>query len=123
MIQHFALPSGTADPFSEFTDEGFRGFGRDTESVCGRTCAWYDSLEDKEELINSPKDNERFILTQADDDLFKLYCNDPGSGSFGFEGRGKVSGGRDSEAPVSVEKQTLSTHTKHSEQFHTFVCG
>lgn len=59
---------GTADPFIEFTEFGFRGydiplFGGDKTAaeaaVCGRTCSWYTSLsaDTKQQWITA---NERF---------------------------------------------------------------
>lgn len=42
---------GTADPFIEFSEYGFRGYAQDVlgssyaaQAVCGRTCAWYADL-------------------------------------------------------------------------------
>lgn len=86
---------GTADPFSEFTSAGFRGFGAGEEAVCGRTCGWYNdlSVEDKNAYIaarDSETDPLRYILTAEDEALFEILCNPADfadSSRYGFPGR------------------------------------
>lgn len=86
---------GTTDPFSEFTDMGFRGFAAGEEAVCSRTCAWYNSLTYNEKMsyINA-RDNEddplRYILTEEDEELFNIMCSESRSDLYGFPGRGAV---------------------------------
>ena len=58
--------NGTADPFIEFSQYGFRGYNTSffgtkeaaTEATCGRTCGWYNSLsaERKETFIEANRD-------------------------------------------------------------------
>ncbi len=66
--------------------------------MCGRTCAWYNSLgslADPNSLKStylaasrSSTSDLRFILTQQDVLAFDAYCAAPGSQFFGFSGRG-----------------------------------
>lgn len=96
---------GMADPFVEFTDKGFRGFGAGVEAVCGRTCAWYNGLnaDTKNEYI-SARDNEqsplRLILTQEDEQLFDIYCSGTtgNEDKYGFPDRGAFA--KRSKAPI-----------------------
>ena len=58
--------NGTADPFVEFSEFGFRGYIRDAfdsknaaeQAVCGRTCSWYSTLDGdlKQRMINANKE-------------------------------------------------------------------
>lgn len=96
---------GTADPFVEFTDKGFRGFAAGTQAVCGRTCDWYNNLasEDKASYVaarddaNSPLHQ---ILTEADEKLFGIYCdaNTGDASGYGFPDRGLFT--KRSKAPM-----------------------
>ncbi|GMH32806.1 hypothetical protein BSKO_00640 [Bryopsis sp. KO-2023] len=87
---------GMADPFVEFTDEGFRGFGAGSTAVCGRTCEWYTGLDSglKQEFINARGDaSNKYsqILTESDEMLFGIYCNttsSPNYAQYGFPERG-----------------------------------
>lgn len=88
---------GTADPFVEFTDEGFRGFGFGKDAVCARTCDWFIGLSADElsqlRAARGTDSNLALILTEEDEQLFSVYCNlASGLGdrerSYGFPKRG-----------------------------------
>ncbi|GLC38270.1 hypothetical protein PLESTM_000706100 [Pleodorina starrii] len=94
----FATNNAT-DPFSEFAPggRGFRGFAGGTQAVCGRSCAWYDSLTatDRSFLLSESASSTspfRNILTPEDDREFQFFCgsafNATLSATFGFAGRG-----------------------------------
>lgn len=90
----FSPPDGAAwDPFVEFTPGGgFRGFAAGAAAVCGRSCAWYNSLstETKNTWLAAAATGTgplSKILTSKDDDLFQQYCAAPQSELFGFPGR------------------------------------
>jgi len=100
---------GLADPFSEMTDQGFRGFGAGEDAVCARTCAWWNDLQSDADRLDSyidargdPDNDLRFILTEQDETLFRFYCDGtdgPGDPSkYGFEGRGKAYDNRENRA-------------------------
>ncbi|GMH44219.1 hypothetical protein BSKO_12153 [Bryopsis sp. KO-2023] len=107
---------GTADPFSEFTDAGFRGFGGGTDAVCGRTCEWWQEVKENGLVVDGEKfdikdllgfsnstnasENQdlRFIMTADDDMLFDEYCGKEGDIKYGFPGRGKIASGRENAA-------------------------
>lgn len=115
---------GSSDPFVEFSEFGFRGYtpalwgsgsaGQDaaSQAVCGRTCAWYSSLNpaDRQRWIAANDAfrarlaiglidvNEPFnyggdaglalMLSQEEDALFQEYCAGPNADQYGFPGRG-----------------------------------
>jgi sodium/potassium-transporting ATPase subunit alpha len=100
---------GTHDPFSEFTENGFRGFAAGVDAVCGRTCQWYNSIQSdgtKAEFISArdePSNPLRYILTSADEQLFDLYCTSGDfneNQSYGFQNRGAFES--DDKAPVGA---------------------
>ena len=99
---------GTSDPFSEFTADGFRGFAAGEAAVCGRTCAWYNGLDDstRDSYIQARDDASsplRYILTEDDVTLFDEICGSgdfPDSERYGFPGRGVVDSS--DEAPVGA---------------------
>lgn len=109
--------NGTADPFVEFTEFGFRGFPADggrladtVTAVCSRTCAWWQGLADKDFFMTqsdifiareaagvldsnnpfsySPDAQYAFVLSRAEDAQFASYCEAPNSDQFGFPNRG-----------------------------------
>ncbi len=110
--------NGTADPFVESTQYGFRGYHENifgsqeaaNEAVCGRTCAWWSSLNDtiKAEFFAA---NDEYIsrlnagvvdfdnpfnyagseyalyLSREEDALFAGYCAAENADQYGFPGR------------------------------------
>lgn len=88
---------GTSDPFSEFTEFGFRGFDAGPDAVCGRTCRWYADIQTDGRFASyvaardDPDDPQRLILTSKDQELFDLLCTSgifAGNETYGFENRG-----------------------------------
>lgn len=104
---------GTSDPFSEFTDTGFRGFAGGSEATCGRSCEWFRKVE-QDGLkgfaigdINTAEDPAlRALMTPSDIALFGTYCDaEGGTGTdakFGFPGRGRIAGSREHSAEVLI---------------------
>ena len=110
--------NGTADPFVESTQYGFRGYHENifgskeaaTEAVCGRTCAWWSSLNDtiKAEFFAANDDyvsrlnagvvdfdnpfnyggsEYALYLSREEDALFAGYCAAENADQYGFPGR------------------------------------
>ena len=113
--------NGTSDPFVEFTEFGFRGYDKDIfggksqaeEAVCGRSCEWYQSLNEtlKSEMIKAnlefrlrlengqidPNDPFNYggnaklalYLSEIEDQQFQKYCsgNEEVTSQYGFPGR------------------------------------
>merc|ERR1711865_1341431 len=86
------------DPFVEFDDHGFRGFGKGgAVATCGRSCSWYNSLQQQVPMWQ--KDN---MISDAEKTAFESYCSPMSlakstDGDWGFKGRARVS--EISEAP------------------------
>ena len=76
--------AGMADPFSEFTADGFRGFQDGIEAACGRSCEWWGRAETQAKRAG---DKEL--------DLMGEYCDvaaaNGWTGEFGFKGREQAS--------------------------------
>lgn len=99
---------GLHDPFSEMTENGFRGFGAGEDAVCGRTCEWYTNLDNatRTDYINARTATEgddnydlRFILTPEDERLFEFYCDGSEEAAlYGFKDRGKAFDNRENRA-------------------------
>lgn len=101
---------GLSDPFSEMTDQGFRGFGDGEDAACSRTCAWWDELQADTERLeryrearNAAEGDDlydlRLILTPDDEQLFAVYCDgSEAAAEYGFPGRSKVFETRENQA-------------------------
>uniref|UniRef100_A0A7S1X1T7 Cation-transporting P-type ATPase N-terminal domain-containing protein n=2 Tax=Eukaryota TaxID=2759 RepID=A0A7S1X1T7_9CHLO len=74
---------GFGNPFTEFTDAGFRGFNSSlgdnaTEATCGRSCAWYEANKANPMVVGTP------LMTEADVAMFEATCAGVNASMLGF---------------------------------------
>ena len=72
------VPHLSANPFSEFTKDGFRFGGKD--DVCNRNCEWYNSIKGDAGKVD-------FLLADGEKILLDSYCTGEGAKNWGLQGR------------------------------------